>query len=271
MKMGIWLKTLTAFLLLALVIFWPVERLTASTDSKNGKPVIVELFTSEGCSSCPPADALLLNLEKAQSVQGASVIAIEEHVDYWNHDGWIDPYSSSDWTQRQVDYVTRFKDKEPYTPQMVVDGEVEMTGGQPQKAEQAIQQAAAQPKTEVTLTAANFTPDETQFNVRVGKLRGNSDHDTAEVWMAVTESGLASSVGAGENAGKQLHHASVLRSLRKIGVANPKNDSAFEASQKVKFKSAWNRQNLQVAVFIQEKKSMHILGAAALPVATISN
>jgi hypothetical protein len=271
MKIGTWLKTTAVFLLFTIAISWPIEHLNASPDSKSGKPVIVELFTSEGCSSCPPADALLLNLEKAQSVQGANVIAIEEHVDYWNHDGWIDPFSSSDWTQRQIEYVTRFKDKEPYTPQLVVDGEVEMTGGQPQKAEQAIQQAAAQPKTEVTLTPANSTPDETQFNVRVGKLTGNSDHDIAEVWMAVTESGLASSVGAGENAGKQLHHASVLRSLRKIGVANPKTDSAFESAQKVKFKSAWNRQNLQVAVFIQEKKSMHILGAAALPNSAISN
>jgi hypothetical protein len=107
--------------------------------------------------------------------------------------------------------------------------------------------------------------------VRVGKLAGNSDRDTAEVWLAITESGLASTVDAGENAGKNLHHASVLRSLHKIGVASTKNDSAYESSQKVKFKPSWNRQNLLVAVFIQEKKSMHILGAAALPVSTISN
>jgi hypothetical protein len=265
MKIGIWLKIVAALLLSALAVSWPSESLSASPDS-NAKPIIVELFTSEGCSSCPPADALLLNLEKTQSVQGANIIAIEEHVDYWNHDGWIDPYSSSDWTQRQIDYVTRFKDKEPYTPQLIVDGQVEMTGGQEQKVVQAIQQAAGQPRTDVTLTAATSTPDGAQIDVRLGKLTGNSDHDTAEVWMAVTESGLSSSVGAGENAGKKLYHASVLRSLHKIGVANPQSDSAFEASQKVKFKSSWNRRNLQVAVFIQEKKSMRILGAAAVGV-----
>jgi hypothetical protein len=271
MKNATWLRIIVIFSCLGLSIPWPVEHFHASADSKNAQPVVVELFTSEGCSSCPPADALLLKLEISQTVPGANVIAIEEHVDYWNHDGWTDPYSSADWTQRQIDYVTRFKDKEPYTPQLIVDGQVEMTGGMQQKTEQAIQQAAAQPKTAITLTPSGSVPDGAQINVRVGKLAGNSDRDTAEVWLAITESGLASTVDAGENAGKNLHHASVLRSLHKIGVASTKNDSAYESSQKVKFKPSWNRQNLLVAVFIQEKKSMHILGAAAVPVSTISN
>jgi hypothetical protein len=249
-----------------LTIFFALT-LTASIGraDKPSQPVVVELFTSEGCSSCPPADALLLQLETSQSIPGASIIAIEEHVDYWNHDGWTDPYSSAEWTQRQVDYVTHFKDKEPYTPQQIVDGQVEMTGGQEQKTAQAIQQAAAQPKTEITLTAANSSPDGTQLSVRVGKLTGSTDRDSAEIWLAITESGLASSVNAGENAGRNLRHAPVLRSLHKIGVANAKNDSAFEFSQKLRFKSSWNRQNLQLAVLIQEKKSLKILGAAAIP------
>jgi hypothetical protein len=254
-----------------LIIFFALT-LTASTGraDKPSQPVVVELFTSEGCSSCPPADALLLQLETSQSIPGASIIAIEEHVDYWNHDGWTDPYSSAEWTQRQVDYVTHFKDKEPYTPQQIVDGQVEMTGGQEQKTAQAIQQAAAQPKTEITLTAANSSPDGTQLNVRVGKLTGSTDRDSAEIWLAITESGLASSVNAGENAGRNLRHAPVLRSLHKIGVANAKNDSAFESSQNLRFKSSWNRQNLQLAVLIQEKKSLKILGAAAIP-ANVAN
>jgi hypothetical protein len=249
-----------------LTIFFALT-LTASTGraDKPTQPVVVELFTSEGCSSCPPADALLLQLETSQSIPGANIIAIEEHVDYWNHDGWTDPYSSAEWTQRQVDYVTHFKDKEPYTPQQIVDGQVEMTGGQEQKTAQAIQQAAAQPKTEITLTAANSSPDGMQLNVRVAKLTGSTDRDSAEIWLAITESGLASSVNAGENAGRNLRHAPVLRSLHKIGVANAKNDSAFESSQKLRFKSSWNRQNLQLAVLIQEKKSLKILGAAAIP------
>jgi hypothetical protein len=242
---------------------------STSRANQNAQPVIVELFTSEGCSSCPPADALLMELEAKQPVLGAKVIALEEHVDYWNQQGWKDPYSSADWTLRQVQYVSRFKDKEPYTPEMIVEGESQVVGSRQLQAEQAIQQVSTQPKTQITLAPDTSSPGESQqFKVTIGKLVGYSDHDSAEVWLAVTESGLASSVNAGENAGKDLHHASVLRSLRKLGVASQKGDSAFESSPRVKFNSGWKRQNLQVVVFVQEKKSMRILGATAVGVAS---
>jgi hypothetical protein len=247
------------------IFFSGLSQPPSSTATDNAHPVVVELFTSEGCSSCPPADALLLKLESTQPLQGVNVIAIEEHVDYWNHQGWTDPYSSSDWTQRQVDYVTRLKDKEPYTPQIIVDGQRQVAGGESQ-IEQVIQNAASEPQTPVTLTAQGApSTGEQQFQVRIGKLVGNADKDSAEVWLAITESGLASSVNAGENAGKDLHHASVLRSLRKIGVAKSGSDSAFQGVTHAKFKSDWKRQNLQVVVFLQEKKSMRILGAASIP------
>jgi hypothetical protein len=241
-----------------------------SPESKNTQPVLVELFTSEGCSTCPPADALLLKLGATQPVEGANIIVVEEHVDYWNHDGWTDPYSSADWTLRQQDYVARFKEKEPYTPQMIVDGQAQMVGGQEPEALQAIRKAASEPKAEVTFTRENAGSDDApqyQYKVRVGRLAGNSDRDTAEVWLAVTESGLGSSVNAGENAGKDLRHAAVLRSLHKIGVASSKGETGFEGSTRVKFNREWKRENLQVAVFIQEKKSMRILGAASFPIA----
>jgi hypothetical protein len=259
--------TATSLIFCTLAISLSGELRPPARVDKNAQPVVVELFTSEGCSSCPPADALLLKLEAAQPVANANVIALEEHVDYWNHDGWTDPFSSADWTARQVEYVTRFKDKSPYTPQMIVNGETQLLGTEEQQVEQVVQQAAAQPKTEVILTLESPAPDGSQqIKVRVGKLMGSTDRDTAEVWLAVTESGLASSVSAGENAGRDLHHASVVRSLHKIGLATPQNDSAFEASTRVKYKSSWKRQNLQVVVFLQEKKSMRILGAAAVTV-----
>jgi len=238
----------------------------SSADAKNAQPVVVELFTSEGCSSCPPADALLMKLGAGQPVEGANIIAIEEHVDYWNHEGWTDPYSSADWTLRQQDYVARFKQKEPYTPQMVVDGQTQLVGGQELLAQQAIRQAASHPKTEVTLAVENPPVETGTYKVRVGKLEGNTDRDTAEIWLAVSERELGSSVNAGENAGKTLRHAPVLRSLKKVGVASAKGETAFEGSLKVKFNREWKRENLQVAVFVQEKKSMKILGAASVAV-----
>jgi hypothetical protein len=244
--------------------FAPAFSARTCGDLKASAPVVVELFTSEGCSSCPPADALLMKFQNAQPIQGAKVIAIEEHVDYWNHDGWTDPYSSADWTQRQVDYVLKFKDKTPYTPQMIVNGQTQMTGGQEPQAREAIQQAAGQPQTDITLAAGDSSGNSQDFKVRVGKLEGNTNQDSADIWLAITESGLESSVKAGENAGRDLRHAPVLRSLHKIGTAKGSGDTTFDSSTKVKFKPEWKRQNLQIVVFVQDKKSLRILGAAAI-------
>jgi hypothetical protein len=245
-------------------VFAPAFPTQASDDAKTPAPVVVELFTSEGCSSCPPADALLMKFQNAQPIQGAKVIAIEEHVDYWNHDGWTDPYSSADWTQRQVDYVLKFKDKTPYTPQMIVDGQTQMTGAQEPQARDTIQQAANQPQTDIIVAPGDSSSASQDFKVRVGKLVGNTDKDSAEVWLAITESGLESFVKAGENAGRDLRHAPVLRSLHKIGTAKGSGDTTFDSSAKVKFKPEWKRQNLQIVVFVQDRKSMRILGAAAV-------
>jgi hypothetical protein len=227
--------------------------------------VIVELFTSEGCSSCPPADLLLQKLEAEQPLAGADVIGLEEHVDYWNHDGWIDPYSSAEWTQRQLDYGARLT-SEPYTPQMVVDGESQFVGSDARDASLAIRKAASSPKTAVEITAG--TPDRIgaqNFAVSINKLAGTTQGDVAEVWLAVTEDGLRSSVNRGENAGQVLAHVATLRSLHKIGIAEAHDAApAFAAEPRVKLDSHWNRENLAVVVFVQERRSRKIIGAASL-------
>jgi hypothetical protein len=225
-------------------------------------PVVVELFTSEGCSSCPPADTLLKKLEEEQPVGNAEVIALEEHVDYWNQQGWTDPFSSPDATFRQQQYAATFKSDAPYTPQMIVDGRSEFVGSRERQARDEIEQAAKTPRVEISLTPkSSMAKGAEQFSVQVAKLTG----DSAEVWLAVTERQLHSDVKAGENAGENLHHAAVVRSLRKIGDAKPGNDVAFTGNPNVKIDSKWKLENLHVVVFAQEKKSRHIIGAAAVP------
>jgi hypothetical protein len=231
-------------------------------------PVLVELFTSEGCSTCPPADSLLSKLEEIQPIPNAEIIGLEEHVDYWNHDGWEDPFSSSEWTLRQQEYVARFKGQTPFTPQMIVDGQREFTGNSSRDAVAAIQEAARRPKPQVSITTQAATERDAQhIEVRVGSLAGVATQEPADVWVAVTEEHLEMAVKAGENAGKNLKHAAIVRSLHKIGVIQSKESSPFLVTQQVKFKSNWKKENLRIVVFVQERKSMHILGAASTRVA----
>jgi hypothetical protein len=231
------------------------------------KPVVIELFTSEGCSSCPPADALLKALELRQPIAGAEIIALEEHVDYWNKDGWEDPFSSAEWTVRQQEYVSKFKGQGPYTPQMIVDGEKEFTGNNAREAQETIQAASQQPMANVSITVEPAAKnDEQRFQVRVGDMPGSGD-EKADVWLAVTEDGLQANVDAGENKGRTLQHAAVVRSLQKIGSTASKS-SQFSAEPQVRFKSNWKKENLHVVVFVQDKKSWRILGAASTKLAS---
>lgn len=227
-------------------------------------PVVLELFTSEGCSSCPPADALLASLEDQQPVPGAEIIALEEHVDYWNHLGWTDPFSSEQWTERQQAYAASHNSQSVYTPQIVVNGRIEFVGSRAREARQTIAASLSQLQTEISLTLqSSDNRDREQFNVSVRKLVGVAASDTPEVWIAITEKGLHSSVSSGENAGHDLHHASIVRLLRKLGAADKNNAPSFTAQPELKLDPAWKRPNLRVIAFVQERHSRHVVGATS--------
>lgn len=232
--------------------------------------VVVELFTSEGCSSCPTADELLGKLEAAQPIAGVEIIGLEEHVDYWNHDGWTDPYSSGEWTTRQQEYVARLKLNTPYTPQMIVDGQAEFGGNDVPKVQGTIQQAAKLEKWSISIAAG--VPGKSNVlnpKVEVSTIRGASEGEKADLWLAITEAGLRTSVSAGENKGHTWEHASIVRSLQKIGSISPGHSAPFLAQPQVKLQHSWKTENLRVVVFVQERKSGKIVGAVSAKAASL--
>src|SRR6267142_2505897 len=227
-------------------------------------PVVLELFTSEGCSSCPPADALVARVAEQQPVAGADVIALEEHVDYWDHQGWVDPFSSAQWTQRQRDYALRFPDHGVYTPELVVNGRFGFVGSRAGETYRAITGAMGQDHADIVVSILKSDKNNHErVRVEAGKLLGAQQDDTVEVWLAITETGLHSAVNGGENTGQDLHHAPVVRFFRKAGIAAPNAAPSFMGESDLKVDSAWKRTNLRVVAFVQEKRSRHILGAAA--------
>lgn len=254
--------------LVLLICAGPAGPARQSNPQAKREPVFLELFTSEGCSSCPPADELLARLDRDQPVQGAEIIGIEEHVDYWNHDGWLDPYSSLDWTLRQTQYVERFKGATAYTPQLVIDGERAVVGSRGQEILDAIQESARHERANVTANLQGPVADRAlKVDVRVDNLNF-AQGDSPEIWLAIAERNVASNVKAGENAGKELRHSAVLRSLKKIGAANPRGEPAFSGTAEAKLGRDWKADNIEVIVLVQEKKSKHILGAAVARVAS---
>jgi hypothetical protein len=228
-------------------------------------PVIVELFTSEGCSSCPPADQLLARMDRNQPVAGARVIALEEHVDYWNSLGWTDPFSSPQYRGRQNDYGRKFQADSVYTPQMIVNGEAAFAGTDGERASQEIGKAAQAETTSIDLKAIPNASDPGLMNltVRVDTSRAGKPRNS-NVYLAVTESDLSSNVTHGENSGRMLRHAPLVRSFGVIGKLDSHGSSSGAITNTLRLPHEWKRENLRAVVFVQERDSYKITGAALI-------
>ncbi len=201
--------------------------------------VVVELFTSQGCSSCPPADALLAVLDK-----DPNVLVLSEHVDYWNHLGWRDPFSSSVYSARQQQYARRFAQDGPYTPQMVVDGRVQFVGSDARRARAAIAAAAREPRAVVTVRREG----DVVFAEAPALLAGSK----AELWVAILRPEGEAEVARGENAGRRLRHVGIVKSLVKGGTVTRDRG----ASHRVVVEAG-----ARVVAFLQEPGQGAILGA----------
>lgn len=228
----------------------------ASTDVH---PILVELFTSEGCSSCPPADALLQKMDTLQPVSGAQLIVLSEHVDYWDHDGWKDPHSSSALTERQSAYVRALGLESPFTPQLIVDGTSQVRANDLQQLSKVFQEATAAPKVpvridDVSIDAGNPSVLRTRIEAD-----GSSDTHNADVFVAVALDHVESQVLRGENGGRHLTHVAVVLQLTKIGKL-PKGKS-FDGTVQLKLKPGTDPKNLRIVAFVQEPGPGRLLGA----------
>ncbi len=221
------------------------------------RPVVVELFTSEGCSSCPPADALLARLSREQPVAGAEVIALELHVDYWNYLGWTDPFSSAAFTTRQRAYADAFGQRGVYTPQLVVDGTADLLGSNEPGARAAIATAAREAKARVEVTRSGD-------RVSIAVTDASEKAGPADVWLAITEDGLATAVRRGENAGATLAHGPVVRALDRVATLSGAPGALATKDVEVTVKPAWRREGLRAVAFVQRRGSLHIAGAGVV-------
>jgi hypothetical protein len=201
-----------AALMLAVVA---TPQLFAQGTATTPKPhvVLVELFTSEGCSSCPPADELLRRIDGRQFSPDTLVVGLSEHVTYWDHEGWKDPYGSELATARQQAYGQRFRLDDVYTPQMVVNGEHHFVGSDAHLLEQALASTQASAM-QLKITLAKFDGN------AVSALADISDvgpAQGAELFAVIAEDEKTERVPAGENRGRTLAHTSVARTLVHIG------------------------------------------------------
>jgi hypothetical protein len=231
-------------------------------------PVVVELFTSEGCSSCPPADALLARLDHDQPVANAEIIVLGEHVDYWDSLGWRDRFSSHEATERQNVYAERFRLDGPYTPQMVVDGTDQFVGSDTAHILRGIGEAARAPKVSLAISAVAIHGAHVTGSVSLAASAGPSDGN-ADVYAVLVESAASTQVQRGENGGRTLHHAAPVLALQHIGSLDALTRGPLSFGLTAPSGTAPG--DLRVVVFLQRPGQGGILGAASgLPAAGAS-
>jgi hypothetical protein len=227
--------------------------------AQDPTPILLELFTSESCSSCPPADKLLEAMDRLQPIPGANLIVLSEHVDYWNQQGWKDPFSSAQFSGRQTVYAARMHRDSGYTPQLIVDGQSEMVGSDGPAVKAAIDKAMHVEKLPLKLSKPVRAGDQVSVHVDVPNLPA-AVKGTSSVYLALADSRVQSSVARGENAGKSLQHVAVVRTLIQAG--HVKAGDSFSQDVRLAVPAGAGANGLRVVAFVQDQKTGHILGVA---------
>jgi hypothetical protein len=230
-------------------------------DSAARVPVLLELFTSEGCSSCPPADKLLQTFDQQQPIDGADLIVLSEHVDYWDRLGWRDPFSSAQYTARQQDYTNKFNLDGVYTPQLVVDGRFGLVGSNARAANVAIQTAIREPKTAIEISNVARNGNQVSAHIGLPAMPESSKAKKAVLFVAIADNRAESQVARGENAGRALAHVGVVRVLKQVGEIDLNNMSSKDVTLPVA--AGAGASGLRLVAFLQDPRSGHVLGVAA--------
>jgi hypothetical protein len=221
-------------------------------------PVLVELFTAEGCSSCPPADAFLMQLDAHQPIPGVQLIVLSEHMNYWN-DSWPDAFASAQLTARQADYVSALKMRSPYTPQFIVDGTKEIRFSDPHEIEAIFRAAAAGPKIPVSVASIKVesgTPAHLSGEIEVD---GGAEQRRADIYLAIALDRVETAVLRGENRGKTLAHVAVVEYLSKVGALKP--GQKFKQTFRAPLERGLASNNARLIVFVQEAGNGKVVGA----------
>ena len=227
----------------------------------DSAPVVLELFTSEGCSSCPPADALISEI----GASSKSVIPLAYHVDYWNHLGWSDPFSSHQWSERQSAYVQALNLDGAYTPQMVIGGRWQCAGSDGGSIAHAVDAArSTSPRGRTSIQTSLATAGSRKLQVKVNaQLLSAAGPGRLVVMLAIYENGLVSKIGAGENGGREITYDYTVRKLLPAFELDAAQPGSFVQEMTIDLDPSWSLDHLGVAAFIQDPTSLRIEGASA--------
>lgn len=234
--------------------------LARAADAPNAekKPILLELFTSEGCSSCPPVDVWAEKLDHFQPVEGAEIIVLSEHVTYWDHDGWKDPYSEDKFTARQQGYETILGVGQAYTPQVILNGADVVDIGRPGGEIRALFEKSAELATvPVRIESAGVEGGELTGKVAVD---ATAEKHGGDVWVAVALNTTQTDVLAGENGGKKLTNVAVVKDLVRVGKVE--KGKSFEDPFAIRLWAGADPANLRVVAFVQGSDLGHVVGAA---------
>ena len=256
-----WIVSIVTIAAIGFGVFRKAVAFSETDGAADGAPVVLELFTSEGCSSCPPADALISEL----GASSKSVIPLAYHVDYWNHLGWSDPFSSRQWSERQSDYARAMNLEGEYTPQMVISGAWQCGGSDAGSIERAVAAArSALPlgRTSIQTSLADHGSRKLQVKITAQMLNtsGTGPH---VVMLAIYESGLVSKIGAGENGGREITYDYTVRKLLPVFELGGAKGGSVGKELTIDLDPSWSMDHVGVAAFIQDPATLRIDGASS--------